>query len=434
MNNKRFETLSIHGGYTPDENTRSRAVPLDRSTSFTFRDCQHAADVFALKDPSYLYTRLGSPTQAVLEKRLALLEDGGAGTAAALALASGTSAVFYAVINLARQGDEIVALSNLYGGTYTMFDAILPDFGIRTRFVREGDAEGVAAAINSRTRALFVEAIGNPGLDVADIARLADLAHARGIPLIVDATFTTPYLLRPLEHGADIVVHSLTKWIGGHGVAIGGIVVDGGTFDWKNKGFSLYDDPDPNYHGLRWGHDVEGALPYITRMRTVPLRNLGACVAPDNAWFFLQGLETLALRMERHSANALAVANYLQNHAKVAWVRYPGLESDPSRELAKRYLPRGCGGMVVFGLAAGREGGAKEGGRRFVEALRLFSHLANVGDARSLVLHPASTTHSQLSEQQQEEAGLKPELIRLSIGLEHPDDILTDIEEALAAV
>lgn len=432
--NKRFETLSIHGGYRPDERVRSRAVPLDRSTAFTFRDCEHAADVFALKDPGYLYTRLGNPTQAVLEARLALLEDGGTGKAEALALASGTSAIFYAVANLARQGDEIVAASNLYGGTYTMFDAILPDFGIRTRLVPEGDLDAFAAAINANTRALFVEAIGNPGLDVADIKALADLAHANNLPLVVDSTFATPYLLRPLEHGADIVVHSLTKWIGGHGVAIGGIVVDGGSFDWKDKGFALYDEPDASYHGLRWGHDLEGALPYITRMRTVPLRNLGACIAPDNAWFFLQGLETLALRMERHSQNALAVANYLEAHAKVAWVRYPGLANDPSHGLAERYLPGGCGGMVVFGLAPKENGSGREEGRRFVEALRLFSHVANVGDARSLVLHPATTTHSQMSDSQQREAGLKPELIRLSIGLEHQDDILEDMERALAAV
>lgn len=431
---KRFETLSIHGGYTPDERTRSRAVPLDRSTSFTFRDCRHAADVFSLKDPSYLYTRLGNPTQAVLESRLALLEDGGSGKAAALALASGTSAAFYAVINLARQGDEIVAASNLYGGTYTMFDAILPDFGIGARFVTEASAEAFAVAVTPRTRAIYVEAIGNPGLDVADIAALADLAHSRNLPLIVDATFATPYLLRPLEHGADIVVHSLTKWVGGHGVAIGGIVADGGSFEWKNKGFALYDEPDQSYHGLRWGHDLEEGLPYITRMRTVPLRNLGACIAPDNAWLFLQGLETLALRMERHSSNALAVAHYLQKHPKVAWVRYPGLPGDPSHALARRYLPKGCGGMTVFGLAPQHGGSGREEGRRFVESLRLFSHLANVGDARSLVLHPATTTHSQLSDSQQREAGLKPELIRLSIGLEHQDDILEDLEEALKAV
>ena len=427
---QRFETLSIHGGHTPDPVTHARAVPLHRSTSFTFKDTRHAADVFALREPGFLYTRLGNPTQEVLESRMTLLE-GGAGS---LALASGTSAVFYAVINLAKNGDEIVAANNLYGGTYTMFDSILPDFGIRTRLVKPGDLDAFATAITPATRAIFIEAIGNPTLEVADIAAFADLAHAHNLPLIVDATFTTPYLLRPIDYGADIVVHSLTKWLGGHGTAIGGIVIDAGRFDWKDKGFALYDEPDASYHGMRWGHDLPEGLPYISRMRTVPLRNLGACIAPDNAWMFLQGIETLALRMDRHCSNALRVAEFLSGHPKVGWVRYPGLESDPGHQLAKRYLPKGCGGMVVFGLASSVEGGGKEGGRRFVEQLGLFSHLANVGDARSLVLHPASTTHSQMSNRQQEEAGLKPELIRLSIGLEHPDDILEDLEQALGAV
>lgn len=423
----RFETLAVHGGQMPDPATNARAVPVHRSTSFVFRDAQHASDLFALKEAGYLYTRLGNPTQEVLETRLSLLE-GGAG---ALALASGTSAIFYAVINLARQGDEIVAANNLYGGTHTMLTSILPQFGIGARLVRPNDLKGFAAAIGPNTRALFVEAIGNPGLEVADIAALADLAHSRGLPLIVDATFATPYLLRPIEHGADIVIHSLTKWIGGHGTAIGGIVIDAGRFDWRNKGFALYDEPDESYHGLRWGHDLDGPPPYVTRMRTVPLRNLGACIAPDNAWMFLQGLETLPLRMERHSANALAVAGYLAKHPKAAWVRYPGLPGDPAHSLAKRYLPAGCGGMVVFGLASEVPGGGKEEGRRFVESLKLFSHLANVGDAKSLVLHPASTTHSQLSSQEQADAGLKPEMVRLSIGLEHSDDILEDLEQAL---
>ena len=427
---QRFETLAIHGGQHPDPSTCSRAVPVHRTTSFVFKDSRHAADLFALKEPGYIYTRLGNPTQEVLETRLNLLESG----AGALALASGTSAIFYAVINLARQGDEIVAANNLYGGTHTMFTAILPQFGIRAHLVRPGDLSGFAAAITANTRAIFVEAIGNPGLDVADIAALADLAHAHNLPLIVDATFATPYLLRPIEHGADIVVHSLTKWIGGHGTAIGGIVVDSGRFDWKNKGFALYDEPDESYHGLRWGHDLDSLPPYIIRMRTVPLRNLGACIAPDNAWMFLQGLETLPLRMKRHSSSALAVAAYLAKHPKAAWVRYPGLPGDPAHALAARYLPKGCGGMVVFGLASKAPGGGKEEGQRFVENLRLFSHLANVGDAKSLALHPASTTHSQLSSQEQADAGLKPEMVRLSIGLEHPDDILEDLEQALREV
>ena len=423
---RHFETLTIHGGQTPDPSTRSRAVPVHRTTSFTFDNAHHAADLFALKEPGYIYTRLGNPTQEILETRLNLLE-GGAG---ALALASGTSAVFYAIINLARQGDEIVTAGNLYGGTYTMFSSILPQFGITARFVSPGDMEGFAAAITGKTRAIYVEAIGNPSLDVADIAALADLAHAHGLPLIVDSTFTTPYLLRPFEHGADIVVHSLTKWIGGHGTAIGGAVIDSGRFNWQH--FPLYNEPDDSYHGLRWAHDIGELPPYITRMRTVPLRNLGACIAPDNVWMFLQGLETLPLRMDRHSANALAVATYLEKHPKISWVRYPGLPSDPSHNLANRYLPRGCGGMVVFGLTGG--GSAKEAGQRFIEGLSLFSHLANVGDAKSLALHPASTTHSQLSNDDQIMAGLKPEMVRLSIGLEHPDDIVEDLDQALKKV
>ena len=427
---QRFETLAIHGGQAPDSATGARALPVHRTTSFVFRDADHAADLFALKEPGYIYTRLGNPTQEALEARLALLE----GAAGALALASGTSAIFYAVVNLARQGDEIVSAGNLYGGTHTMFTAILPQFGITTRLVKPGDLSGFAAAITPKTRALYVEAIGNPGLEVADIAALADLARSRNLPLIVDATFATPYLLRPMEHGADIVIHSLTKWIGGHGTAIGGIVADSGRFDWKDKGFALYDEPDESYHGLRWGHDLAGPPPFITRMRTVPLRNLGACIAPDNAWMFLQGLETLPLRMERHCANALAVASYLQKHPKTAWTRYPGLPGDPAHALATRYLPKGCGGMVAFGLAASAPDAAKERGRRFVEGLRLFSHLANVGDAKSLVLHPASTTHSQLSGPEQAAAGLAPEMVRLSIGLEHVDDILEDLERALKLV
>lgn len=402
---QRFETLSIHGGHTPDPITHARAVPLHRTTSFTFNDARHAADIFALQEPGYFYSRVGNPTQEALEERVALLE--GCGLPAergvgALALASGTAAIFYAIINLAAQGDDIVAARNLYGGTFTMFDSLLPRFGITARLAPVNDLDAFAAAITPKTRAVYVEAIGNPGLEVSDIAAFADLAHAHHLPLIVDATFATPYLLRPLEHGADVVVHSLTKWIGGHGTAIGGIVVDGNNFDWKNERFSaLYSEPDSSYHGLRWAHDLGARPPYITRMRTVPLRNLGACLSPDNVWMFLQGLETLPLRMDRHCSNALALARYLEQHPKVAWVRYPGLENDAFHQLALRYLPRGAGGMVVFGL----KGDGKEKGLRFVENLRLFSHLANVGDAKSLALHPASTTHSQLSNEQQKEAG-----------------------------
>lgn len=432
---QRFETLTIHGGHAPDALTRSRAVPIYRSTSFTFRDAKHATDLFALAESGSFYTRLGNPTQDVLEERISLLETGSSGRSpASLALSSGTSAIFYAIINLARQGDEIVSANNLYGGTYSMFDSILPQFGITTRFVKPGDMDGFAAAITPKTRAVFIEAIGNPSLEVADIRAMADLAHAHGLPLIVDATFVTPYLLRPLEHGADIVVHSLTKWIGGHGTALGGIVVDGNAFDWKQERFALFNEPDESYHGLRWAHDLGDLPPYIVRMRTVPLRNLGACLAPDNIWMFLQGLETLPLRMERHSNNALAVASYLEKHPKVAWVRYPGLAGDPANALAKKYLPRGAGGMVVFGPKAKDGDAGRAAGQKFAESMQLFSHLANVGDAKSLVLHPASTTHSQLTEEQQREGGITPEMVRLSIGLEHQDDLLEDIEQALARI
>lgn len=420
----RFETLAVHGGQTPDPTTNSRGVPVYRTAAYLFNDAEHAARLFNLEEPGNIYTRLGNPTQAVLEERINLLE-GGVG---ALASASGTSAIFSTIINLAGQGDEIVAANNLYGGTFTMFDAILPQFGITTRFVKITDLAGFEAAINEHTRALYIESIGNPVLDVADIDAVSAIAKRHKLPLIVDATFTTPYLLQPFKHGADIVVHSLTKWLGGHGAAIGGITVDGGTFNWADERFRLYAEPDPSYHGMRWGFDLNGAPPFITRMRTVPLRNLGACISPDNAWMILQGIETLPLRMERHCSNAMAVAHFLKNHPQVDWVRYPGLESDPSHTIAKRILTRGFGGMVVFGIKGG-----KKAGQRFIESLKLFSHLANVGDAKSLALHPGSTTHSQLSDEQQRAAGLKPEMIRLSIGLEHIDDILADIEQALCA-
>ena len=421
--NQHRETLAVHGGQAPDPASQARGVPVHRTTAYQFRDAAHAARLFGLEEPGYMYTRLGNPTQTILEERMTLLE-GGTG---AVAFASGTAAVFSALINVAGAGDEIVAANNLYGGTYTMLDAILPQFGIITHFTGINDFEAMRAAINERTRAVYVEAIGNPGLDVADLKRTADLAHEHGLPLLVDATFATPFLLRPLEYGADVVIHSLSKWIGGHGTAMGGIVVSGGRFPWGGGRFELYDKPDAGYHGLRWGHDLPPeADPFLQRLRTVPLRNLGACLAPDNAWMFLQGLETLHLRMERHCENALAVARFLRGHPAVDWVRYPALEGDPSFELALRYLTRGAGGMVVFGVKGG-----KAAGQRFVDGLRLFSHLANVGDAKSLVIHPGSTTHSQLSEEQQRAAGLRPELVRLSVGIEHKDDIIADLEQAL---
>ncbi len=425
----RFETLAIHGGQVPDPGTQARGVPVSRSSSFVFKSVRHGADLFALRDRGNIYSRLGNPTVEVLEERISLLEGG----AASVAVASGTSAIHYAVITLAGEGDEILAANNLYGGTYTMFDSLLPRFGIRTRFVDPGRPEEFRKGLTARTKAVYVETIGNPSLDVVDVEAVARIAHEAEIPLIVDGTFTTPYLLRTIDHGADIVVNSLTKWLGGHGTAIGGIVTDAGNFPWKGNGkFPLFNDPDPSYHGLRWAHDLPGDLasaPFAFRLRMVPLRNLGACLSPDNAWIFLQGIETLPFRMARHGKNAAAVAAFLKGHPKVAWVRFPGLADDPSHSVARRYLKRGFGGMVVFGVRGGAEGGA-----RFIESLRLFSHLANVGDAKSLALHPASTTHSQLTEEQQRESGLAPELIRLSVGIEHIDDILEDIDQALRKV
>jgi O-acetylhomoserine (thiol)-lyase len=401
-------------------------VSISRTSSFVFKSAEHAANLFALKEFGNIYTRLGNPTNAVLEDRVTELEGGTASVTAA----SGTAAIYNAIITLAQQGDEIVSANNLYGGTYTMFDAILPQFGITTRFVKFDDLAAYEKAITPKTRAIFVETIGNPSLDFVDIAAVAKIAHAHGLPLIVDATFTTPYLLRTIEHGADIVVNSLTKWLGGHGTAIGGIITDAGKFDWKDKKFKLFNDPDPNYHGLKWAHDLPAALAPIAfalRVRTVPLRNLGACLSPDNAWIFLQGIETLPIRMEKISSSALSIAQWLKKHPKVAWIRYPGLSDDPSYAVASRYLKNGFGGMVVFGPRGG-----KAAGEKFINSLKLISHLANVGDAKSLALHPASTSHSQLTEQQQKEGGLTPELVRLSIGLEHIDDIRDDIEQALA--
>jgi len=419
-----IETLCLHAGQQPDPTTKARGVPVHRTTAYVFDSTEHAANLFALKELGNIYTRIMNPTQDVLEQRVAALDGG----AAALAVASGTSAIFYAVINLCQMGDEIVSANNLYGGTFTQFNDILPQFGIKTHFVDSSDPKNFAAAITPKTKLLFCETIGNPGLDVADIAGIADVAHAAGLPLVVDSTFTTPYLLRPIEHGADIVIHSLTKWLGGHGAGIGGIVVDSGTFDWKSDKFPLLNEPEASYHDVRWAHDLGDLSPlaYILRMRVIPLRNLGACISPDNAWLFLQGIETLPLRMERHCENALAVADHLTKHPRVDWVRYPGLVDDPAHPLARRYMDGRGGAMVVFGIKGG-----KEAGSQFIEGLDLFSHLANVGDAKSLAIHPATTTHSQLPEEAQLAGGIKPELVRLSIGLEHIDDIIADIDQAL---
>jgi len=420
----KFETLALHAGQEPDAVTLSRAVPVYRTSSYVFKSTEHAANLFGLKEMGNIYTRIGNPTQDVLEKRVAALEGG----AAALALSSGTSAIFYSIINICTAGDEIVSANNLYGGTFTMFNNILPQFGIKTHFVDPLAPENFAKAITPKTRAIFIETIGNPALDFTDIGAVADIAHAHNLPLLVDSTFTTPYLLRPIEHGTDVVIHSLTKWLGGHGVGIGGIVVDSGKFNWKDEKFTLFNEPEGSYHDLRFAHDLGDLNPvaFIMRMRLVPLRNLGACISPDNAWMFLQGIETLPLRMRRHCENALRVAQYLKRHKKVAWVRYPGLPDDPAYPTASRYLKNGFGGMVVFGVKGGRPAGEK-----FINGLKLFSHLANVGDAKSLAIHPASTTHSQLSEEDQRAGGITPELVRLSIGIEHIDDILESLEQAL---
>ena len=424
MGNKfKFETLCLHAGQQPDPATTARGVPLHRTSSYVFKSSKHAADLFALKEMGNIYTRIMNPTQDVLEQRIAALEGG----AAALALSSGTSAVYYTIINICEAGDDIVSASNLYGGTYTMFDCILPQFGIHTHFADSTDPESFDRAITEKTRAVYIETIGNPALDFTDIGAIAEIAQRHHLPLIVDATFTTPYLLKSIEYGADIVVNSLTKWMGGHGTGIGGIVVDSGKFDWQDPKFKLYNEPDPSYHDIRYAHDLGDMNPiaFILRMRLVPLRNLGACISPDNAWMFLQGLETLPLRMQRHCENAAEVARFLKAHPKVAWVRYPGLRDDPAYPVASRYLKNGFGGMVVFGIKGGLEAG-----RQFVDSLKLFSHLANVGDAKSLVIHPASTTHSQLSEEQQRDGGLTPDLVRLSIGLENIDDIKKDLDQA----
>lgn len=423
----KHETLCLHGGHQPDSDTHSRAVPIYKSTAFTFNDTEHAANLFALKELGNIYTRLMNPTTDVLEKRICLLE--GAHELAGLAHSSGTAAIFNSIINLAQAGDNIVSARNLYGGSYTQFNDILPALGIEVRFVDSQDPQQFANAIDDKTRALFCETVSNPALEITDLDAVGTIAKENGIPLIVDATCSTPYLTQPLAHGADIVVHSLTKWLGGHGTGLGGIVIDSGRFNWAGGKHPLFDNPDNSYHGLRWGHDLPdmlAPLAYILRMRTVPLRNLGACIAPDNSWQFLQGIETLPLRMERHCENSLAVANHLKNHPGVEWIRFPGLEDDPEFVKNEKYLRGKGGSVVVFGIKGGAEAGAK-----FINSLQMFSHVANLGDAKSLAIHPATTTHSQLSSEQQLAGGIRPELVRLSVGIEHIEDILADLDQAL---
>ncbi|HET6560731.1 MAG TPA: O-acetylhomoserine aminocarboxypropyltransferase/cysteine synthase family protein [Marmoricola sp.] len=424
----RPETLAVHAGQEEaDPATNSRAVPIYQTTSYVFNDTEHAANLFSLAEPGNIYTRIMNPTQSVFEDRMAQLE-GGVG---ALATASGSAATTYAVLNLAGTGDNIVALSTLYGGTYALFAHTLPQFGVEVRFVDPDDPAALAKNVDDRTRLVFAETIGNPKINVVDIAAWADAAHAEGLPLIVDNTAPTPLLCRAFDLGADVVVHAATKYIGGHGTSIGGVIVDSGNFDWTahQDRFPGLTGPDAAYHGVVWTEAV-GNLAYIIRARTVMLRNTGAAIAPLNSWLFLQGLETLHLRMERHSENALKVAEYLQNHDNVSWVSYPGLESDPYKAVADKTLNgnRGYGGLVSFGVKSGREGGKK-----FIESLELFSHLANIGDTKSLAIHNATTTHSQLTPDELVAAGVPEDMVRLSIGIEHIDDIIADLEQALTA-
>jgi len=418
--NLRVETLALHGGQEADPATGSRAVPIYQTTSYQFRNTEHAANLFALKEFGNIYTRIMNPTNDVLEKRVALL-DGGVG---ALATASGQAAISLALFNITRAGDEIISADNLYGGTYNLFHYTFPRMGIQVKFVPSNDLQAIRKAITPQTKAVYAESIGNPKLDVADLEGLSRMAHQHDIPLVLDNT-VSPYLLRPIDFGVDIVVYSATKFIGGHGTSIGGLIVDSGRFDWTKGDFPLITDPDPSYHGLKFA-DALGNLAYIIKARVTLLRDLGPAMSPFNAFLFLQGLETIHLRMPRHSENALAVAQYLQKHPKVAWVNYPGLDSSPEKERARKYLPKGTGAILGFGIKGG-----VEAGRKFINSLELVSHLANVGDAKTLAIHPATTTHQQLSSQEQLATGVTPDFIRLSIGLEHIADILSDIEQAL---
>jgi O-acetylhomoserine (thiol)-lyase len=417
-----FNTLAIHGGQSVDPTTGSRAVPIYQTTSYNFTDADHAARLFGLQEFGNIYTRIMNPTTDVLEKRVAALEGG----AAALALSSGQAAETLAITTLASTGDEIVSTTSLYGGTYNLFHYTLPKLGITVRFVDAEDEAGLRAAINDRTKAVYTETVGNPKLDIVDIEKLASIAHEHHLPLIIDNTTPSPALCNPIAHGADIVIQSLTKFIGGHGTSIGGAIIDAGKFDWKASGrFPDFTTPDPSYHGLVYS-DAFGPLAFILKARVQGLRDIGACLSPFNAFLILQGTETLHLRMERHSENALAVAHFLANHPQVESVNYPGLESSPYHARTKKYLPKGAGALVTFNIRGG-----VAAGKAFINRVQLFSLLANIGDAKSLVIHPASTTHSQLTEEEQASTGVTPGLIRLSVGIEDIRDILTDLEQAL---
>lgn len=417
-----FDTLQVHAGQKPDPATGSRAVPIYQTTSYVFRNTEHGANLFALKEPGNIYTRIMNPTNDVFEQRMAALEGG----VAALAVASGSAAITYAILNIAGAGDEIVAASTLYGGTYNLFSVTLPKLGIKTIFVDPDDPENFRKAINERTKAVFIETLGNPSINIPDFEAIAAIVHENRVPLIVDNTFGTPYLIRPIEFGADVVVHSATKFIGGHGTTLGGVIVDSGKFDWQGSGrFPGMTEPDPSYHGIVYARDI-GPSAYVTKIRVQLLRDTGAAISPFNAFLLLQGLETLSLRVARHVDNAMKIAKYLNDHPQVAWVNYPGLENNKYHELAKKYLPKGAGSIFTFGIRGGLEAAVK-----FIDSLEIFSLLANVADAKSLVIHPASTTHAQLSPEEQLAAGVTPDQIRLSIGIEDPDDLIWDLEQAL---
>jgi len=418
-----LETLALHAGQSPDSVTLSRAVPIYQTSSYVFKNSEHAANLFGLKEPGNIYTRIMNPTTDVLEQRLAAL-DGGVG---ALAVASGQAAITYAVLNITQAGQNIISTNYLYGGTYNLFHYTLPKLGITVKFVDSSDPENVRRAIDENTRLVYTESVGNPKNNVDDFEAIGAITHEAGIPFIVDNTVTTPFLFKPLEHGADIVVYSLTKFIGGHGTSIGGAVVDGGKFPWDNGRFPEFTAPDPSYHGLKYWEAL-GNLSYILKMRVTLLRDMGACLSPFNAFQFLQGIETLHVRMPRHVENARAVAAWLEQSPLVAWVNYPGLASHQDHNRALKYLPKGEGAIIGFGIKGGIEAGKK-----FIDNVKLLSHLANIGDAKSLVIHPASTTHQQLSEDEQAASGVTSDFIRLSIGLENVDDIIADIQQALEA-
>jgi len=422
----RIETLALHGGQEPDSATGARAVPIYQTSSYQFKSSKHAADLFSLKEFGNIYTRLTNPTTDVLEKRVAAI-DGGVG---ALATSSGQAAITLAILNIAQAGDEIVSADNLYGGTYTLFNYTLKRLGIKVKFVSSEDIDAFRQAITPKTKAIYAESIGNPKLNVTDIEKLSKVAHDNGVPLIIDNT-VAPYLARPIDHGADILVYSATKFIGGHGNSIGGVIVDSGKFDWTGGKFPLISGPDPSYHGMDFVKEFKplGNIAYIVKARVTLLRDLGPALSPFNSFLFLQGLETLHLRMPRHTENALFIAKYLEKHPKVSWVNYPGLDSSPEKEKAMKYMPKGAGAIVGFGVKGGMESGKK-----LIDSLKLVSHVANIGDAKTLAIHPASTTHQQLSSEEQVASGVTPDFIRLSVGLEHVDDIMEDINDALSNV